>query len=318
MHPARHLALLLLLLALLFPVPSSAATTQLIVDNDTDAFVPGLGSWDQDYTQGVRLDVFGDHPMLRRWETHIPGFARTPLFQAGYSLGQEIYTPVHISNPNLIRDDRPFAGWLYLSRTLIAEDVNAARSVEIKLGTIGPSSQADRVQTWWHRELGTYMPRGWRYQLSDEPGLELRWDERRRPLGYQRYADILPHGGFVVGNVLTQAHAGVTLRLGPRLPDDFGPWRNAPAAAARLRRSGLTAYVFARAEGRYVARNIFLDGNTFVPGPRVHRVPLVAETQLGGEIGRGRLGIRYVFSYTTPEFRERYVRHEYGSFVLQF
>ena len=317
MHPARHLAIPVLL-ALLLPSVLGAATRELFVDNDTNLFVPGPGTDDRDYTEGVRFNVFDDHAVLLGWETRVPGFAHAPRLYTGYGLSQEIYTPDKISNSSLIRNDRPYVGWLYLSRMLIAEDAHASRSLELKLGVVGPSSQADRVQTWWHSELGIRLPRGWKHQISDEPTLELRWQERWRPLGYQRYADFVPHVGAALGNSLTQAQAGLTLRWGLRLPDDTGPWRNAPAAAARLGEHGVTAYLFARAEGRWVGRNIVLDGNTFAASQRVHHVPFGADAEVGGEIGRGRLGIRYVFSYTTQEFRERYRTPEYGSIVLQF
>lgn len=57
------------------------------------------------------------------------------------------------------------------------------------------------------------------------------------------------------------------LRLGQRLPLDYGPPRIQPS----LPGSGFFVppqdrfgwYLFAGVEGRAVARNIFLDGNTF-------------------------------------------------------
>ena len=187
------------------------------------------------------------------------------------------------------------------------------RSLELQVGTTGSASRAEDVQRWWHRRLGIRAPQGWRYQLRNEPGVVVSYQERRRPWGYQRFADFVPHAGLTLGNVHTEASAGGTLRLGLPLPDDFGPWRNASATSAR-RRAEL--YVFARAEGRAVARNLFLDGNTIDPGLHVTRVPLVGEAQLG-VAGRWRsLGFRYTFSYTTGEFRERLDSQEYGSFAI--
>jgi hypothetical protein len=54
----------------------------------------------------------------------------------------------------------------------------------------------------------------------------------------------------------------------------------------------LMRILFARAEGRAVAHNLFLDGNTFSSGPHVSRIPLVAETQMGAGMGWRRLGLR--------------------------
>ena len=71
MHPARHLAIPVLL-ALLLPSVLGAATRELFVDNDTNLFVPGPGTDDRDYTEGVRFNVFDDHAVLLGWETRVP------------------------------------------------------------------------------------------------------------------------------------------------------------------------------------------------------------------------------------------------------
>ena len=69
-------------------------------------------------------------------------------------------------------------------------------------------------------------------------------------------------------------------------------------------------------EGRGVARNLFLDGNTRDPGLHVTRIPFLYETQLGAAARWRRVGLRYTFSYTTHEFRERPYSSKYGSFAI--
>jgi hypothetical protein len=103
--------------------------------------------------------------------------------------------------------------------------------------------------------------------------------------------------------------------VGLPIANDFGP--GAPSGPEGYVR-GLRFYGFARAEGRAVARDIFLDGNTFQSSQRVHRIPLVGETQLGLGLRHGSLGARYTFSYTTHQFRERTPAQEYASVGLSF
>jgi len=105
-------------------------------------------------------------------------------------------------------------------------------------------------------------------------------------------ADITPSIGFDLGNVMIDASAGghdphraatcpaITARhaFGPACPvrtfflsdtdtgRDFG-W-----------------YVFAGAEGRVVAHNIFLDGNSFATSQSVPKKTLVADFQIGAAI----------------------------------
>ncbi len=311
-RPTRFVLLVLLALALLLLPALVRAEVQVFWDNDTDFFVPGAGTFDRYYTQGERTNRFGALPgPARRLADRLPGFAGGER-RFGFSVGQEIYTPDAISKRTQILDDRPYAGWLYASAILVRSDARTMRSLELQAGTIGRASYAADVQTWWHHLLGVRRPQGWAYQLRDEPGLALSYQERRRPWGRLRHADLVPHAGATVGNVHDEANAGVTVRLG-LLPDDFGPWRNAPAMGDGR---GFDLYAFARTEGRAVARNLFLDGSTFVASPHVTRLPLVGESQLGFAARWHRVGLRYTFSYTTAEFRERMESHEYGSFAL--
>jgi lipid A 3-O-deacylase len=313
MPRSTRIALFLLVVLAILLLPALVrAEVQVFWDNDTDAFVPGPGTFDRWYTQGERMNTFGALPApARALADRLPGFAGGER-HFGISVGQEIYTPDAISRRTPISNDRPYAGWLYGSAIVVRSEPRVMRSLELQVGTTGQASYAANVQTWWHDLLGVRRPQGWAFQLRDEPGLVLSYQERRRPWGRLRHADLVPHAGVAVGNVHDEANAGATVRLG-LLPDDFGPWRNAPAMTGRR---GLDLYVFARAEGRAVARNLFLDGNTFRPSQHVTHLPLVGESQLGAALRWHRIGLRYTFSYTTAEFRERMDSHEYGSFAL--
>lgn len=312
MNRRIHLALALALVSL--PLDRAGAEIQTFIDNETDAFVPGPGNFDRNYTQGSRMNRFAPADVLPvpvRWlADRLPGFgARGAERQFGLTSGQEIYTPDALSKRTPIFDDRPYAGWLYVGGILTRRDERVMRSLEVQVGTTGPVSCADDVQRWWHHRLGIRQPQGWRYQLHDEPGLVVSYQQRCRPWGRRRHADLVPHGGVTLGNVHTEASLGGTLRFGLPLPDDFGPWRNAPMTSARTR---FDLYLFARVEGRGVARNLFLDGNTLGRSLRVTRLPFLYETQLGAAGRWHRLGFRYTSSYTRQEFRERPYSEKYG------
>ncbi len=314
----RFVLTLLLPLLLYACTRAHAGSLETIVDNDTDAFVPGAATTDRYYTQGARFTWFGDPGAMPRWADRVAarlggdGEAR----RFGLAVGQEIYTPDAISLARAIPDDRPYAGWLYGSAFLTTRSERRLRTLELSAGMLGPASLAHEAQVWWHDELGIREPRGWGWQLADEPGLLVRVQEKRRPWGYRRHVDLVPHAGFAAGNVLTYANAGATLRVGLPLPDDFGPSAITPPGPGEA--GGAHLYAFARAEGRAVARNAFLDGTLFRNGPRVHRIPLVGEAQLGAGVRWRSLALRYTFSYTTNEFRERANGQEYGSFALAF
>jgi lipid A 3-O-deacylase len=315
----RYLRIALLLALISLPEAAAGAEVQTIWDNDTDGFVPGPGGTDWNYTQGTRMNLFGAPdalPAPARWVAdRLPGFeASGAQRQFGLSIGQEIYTPRAILTRKPVHGDRPYAGWLYASSILSRRDARRMRSLELQIGTTGPASHAEDVQRWWHRQFGIRAPQGWQYQLRSEPGIVLSYQERLRPWGYQRHADFVPHAGATLGNVHTEANAGGTVRLGLPLPDDFGPWRNAPTKPTR---HGFHLFLFARAEVRAVAHNLFLDGNTFGTSLHVTRIPVVGEAQIGAAGRWHSLGFRYTFSHTTPEFRERPSKQEYGSFAIE-
>lgn len=315
----HRVALLALFAALAGPArPAAAGSLETLVDNDTNAFVPGAATTDRYYTQGTRFTWFADEGAMPRWADRLAARVggRDESRRFGYALGQEIYTPDAISTAKPILDDRPYAGWLYGSAFLSTSTERRQRTIEITAGMIGPNSFAQQAQQWWHGELGIRQPRGWKWQLANEPGFTIRVQEKRRPWGRRAHVDFVPHAGFAVGNVQTYANAGGTLRFGAPLPDDFGPSNITPPGPGE--RGRVHVFAFARAEGRAVARNAFLDGTLFSSGPRVHKIPLVGEAQLGGGVRWRSLALRYTFSYTTNEFHERPNAHEYGSFGLAF
>jgi hypothetical protein len=162
------------------------------------------------------------------------------------------------------------------------------------------------VQDSWHHLINKFRSRGWDNQLHDEPTLNLTWQRTQRPLlvnlGQGWAVDALPHYGGTLGNVFTYANAGAQVRLGRNLPADFGASLirpgsivSAPGAKDDPQVTGELGYnVFAGVDGRAVARNIFLDGNTWRDSHSVTRKPFVADVFCGASV----IWRRWTFTYT--------------------
>jgi len=132
---------------------------------------------------------------------------------------------------------------------------------------------------------------------------------------------VLPHFGGALGNVFTYGAAGLTLRLGTDLEDDFGPPRirpSLPGSAYFSPGKGFTWYVFAGLEGRAVLYNIFLDGNVFSDSHSVDKKPFVGDLQAGLVIQLDRFRITYTQIFRTKEFDDQADGDLFGSVSLSY
>jgi hypothetical protein len=251
---------------------------------------------------------------------------RTDLRQ-GFGLAQVFYTPedktLAVPDPN----DRPYAGWLHVSSTVVASDADTQDTLQVNLGIVGPSAGGEFVQNNWHKVIGVAEANGWENQLRDEPGLEIivqrmqMFDGPDLPLGLE--TDLGGQIGAAIGNVRTYATTGVTARIGWDLDASFGPPRIRPALAGAgefipgTREDPLGGYFFIGVDGRAVARDIFLDGNLWRDGPRVEdRRPFVADIQGGLAVHYRDLQVAFTFVQRTREFDAQLEDQRFGAISI--
>jgi lipid A 3-O-deacylase len=271
----------------------------LLEENDSLYF-----NSDKHYTQGLRFSYLG--PDLRAdsaWNDAFRLFGDNPETTEGgaalgrrfaFEFGQSIFTPKNLILKPPDPGDRPYAGWLYVGGSLLQEtDRRMLENLELQLGVVGPAALGSEAQNDFHQFIGKYQAQGWSSQLQNEPGLVLSYDRHwRLPLlgdGHMG-ADVVPEAGATVGNVFDYAEAGGLFRIGKNLQADYGTVRIRPSLSGTDYFNGddldddFGFAFFAGAQGRAVARNIFLDGNTFRTSRSVDRKPLVADLQAGFSI----------------------------------
>ena len=313
----------------------------LYVENDL------LYRTDRNYTSGVKLTWVSpdiedhvDDECVPAWVQPINEKVRD-LFALRFSaarqrnmvitLGQAMYTPGDKKRNDLIREDRPYAGWMYLGlgynerRREPGAALERLDSLEVNLGVVGPLALAKQMQDTIHDLRGFERFNGWNNQLKNELGVQIV-AERKFKVGVRsQEGDAIAHYGMSLGNVATYVNAGIELRWGTEVPDDFGssPIRpagnnNAPGSfprdGERAARRGIHA--FASFDVRAVARDIFLDGNTFRDSHHVKKRPLVGDVAVG--VAAFASGWRFSFArvFRSREFVGEPSRHSYGSFTL--
>lgn len=297
-------------------------TFTLLIENDA------LYDADRDYTNGLRLAwQSGENvPSWIRWiGDQLPFFPIGSRRRYGLAVGQSIFTPEDESRRDLIVDDRPYAGWLYGAVSLTADTGRTLDNYELQVGVIGPKAQGEWVQNNVHRAIGSHESRGWDNQLDNEIGAVLYYERRWRGLlevtPNTLGIDLTPHAGFALGNVYTFAAAGAAFRFGWDLPSDYGPPRVRPSLPGTdffNPTAGFGWYLFAGAEGRAVARDIFLDGNTFTDSHSVDRKPFVADLQVGLAVTFKAVRVAFTQVYRTPEFEERDRIQRFGALSVSF
>ena len=260
--------------------------------------------------------------------------------------GQSMYTPEDKARTDLIPDDRPYAGLLYLGLAWNRRIHPQAASYEmldvreLTLGVIGPWSLAEQSQNLVHRVRGIERFRGWDNQLRNEPAFQMAMERKYKPYtegavhsGWS--SDVIGSYALRAGNIETAASTGVELRAGWNIPNDFGSYPIRPGAenrppsgvadlrtttpqSARAPKPG--AHVFLNLEAKAVAGDFSLDGNLFRHSHHVNRRPWVAQAALGISsqwlvAGHGmRLAVMRV--WRTREFDQQTGLHAFGSIAL--
>jgi hypothetical protein len=261
----------------------------LSYENDT------LGGSDRYYTSGLQLAArspSADLPGPLRWlDSRLDWLLGPGEVRWGFGIGHQIYTPRDTLSRVPDPRDRPYAGYLYGAAVLQRQERNALSTFELQLGVVGPSALGEFVQNNIHDLIRDESVNGWDAQLRDEPALNAVFERIARTPALRLgpvEADLLPAATLSLGNVSTYAAAGSTLRIGQGLDADFGPPRIRPALVGSAFFQPRTAedegfgwYVFAGVQGRAVARDIFLDGNTFRDSASVDRRPFVGDLSAG-------------------------------------
>jgi lipid A 3-O-deacylase len=226
-------------------------------------------------THAVEID--NDSLLLRRDDgLYTSGARYTALSElggrsVGWRIGQELYTAsdINLAPRQIPAGDHPYAGWLYAGVRTAQENAGGARlATGLDLGCFGPCAGGRWTQTNLHRLLNQPLPQGWETQLKNEAGV-LAWaDWSPARLAFSPGVDLTPTLGLRVGNIHTDASAGLQLRVG------------------QLGRAPGSVHGFLRVQARAVAWDATLQGGYFSGG----QARAVRPERLTGEL---ELGVRW-------------------------
>jgi lipid A 3-O-deacylase len=288
------------------------------------------GGQDNNYTNGVRFSYFSPESDVPNWLENtanaIPFFEKEGHKRWGIAFGQNMYTPNDITIPTNQPDDQPYAGFLYGTATVTSDTGTTLDTFQVTLGVVGPSSFAEDTQRFVHDVVGSEDPRGWDNQLKDEPGLILSYERKWRsayeasPFSNWQF-DVTPTAAANVGNIYTNATVGTIFRFGQDLPDDYGPPLISPNLSGSdffIPTSDFGWYFFGGVQGQAVARNIFLDGNTWKDSNSVDKRPFVGGIQGGIAFTFNDTRVAYTHVMRTEQFYGQRENEQYGSINISY
>jgi lipid A 3-O-deacylase len=307
-------------------IAQEKSTLSITLENDSF-----LGH-DSYYTQGLRLQYMHKANELPAWSaaflTNFPTLGmNVDRMRIGGALGQELFTPARLSQTALVEHDRPYAAWLHGSLILrrsgtLLDHVPSMDEFELDLGVIGPEALGEETQKWWHDLTNQPEPRGWDNQLSTEPALQLFYTRSfqfgMRTDNYWGF-DAIPHGKVALGNVYIYGEIGGLLRAGYNLPAEY---IISPIESFSTHPSydppKWSFYIFGGADSRFVAHNIFLDGNTYQDSHNVAKEVVVTDFRGGAAVRYKSVELVGSFVERTREFVLQPRNEEFLSITFQF
>ena len=302
-------------------------------ENDT-----ATGS-DNNYTNGTGLswvsraiDTYEEKSLVRRWGeawSFLPFVAKDDYrTYVSWTLAQEMHTPDDIREPNPPKDDQPYAGILYVDNVIYSRGERATHAWQLRVGVVGPYSQADDVQKWVHKKIGADKPMGWHTQLPNEPVVNVGYTGAFL-LAQGNVADssamwrVIPIVNAGLGNYFTGVGLGLYGEVGWNLLEALGGTAlrqgfNTASTVGVGPTDRWSVSLSGGVAGYGVAHYLPLDGTVFRDSRSVGSEPVVGMATLGLNVRHRDFVFFLGRTYFTKTFQTERQRAEFGTASLSW
>jgi hypothetical protein len=304
----------------------------ITVENDTFT-----GS-DNNYTNGIgatwnsnEISTYDEERFVRKWAkfwSFLPYVADEGYHTyASWSVAQEMHTPDDITDPNPPEDDQPYAGVLYLDNVLYAQRDRTTHAWALKVGVVGPASQAEDVQKWFHDVIGSDEPMGWDTQLPDELLVNAAYSVahlwKQGDVGKSAEWRLVPVGTVAVGNYFTGVAGGMYGEVGWNLVDALGVTAlrsglNAASTVGVGPVKGWSVAFYGGFGGYGVAHYLPLDGTVFHDSRSVDTEPWIGTGTVGIAVRHRGLMLSLARTYFTDMFETERKNAEFGTLSVSW
>ena len=240
---------------------------------------------------------------------HLEKYDDSTLFAPsfGITLAQEMYAPKDkFSNPPP-SGDYPYSGFLYTSVVLQNRFRYILEQFEAQIGVVGKAALAKQTQDFIHEARNVRKLEGWDTQLKNEGVFNAYYRlSFSLPKVYEKsksLLDIMPQVSFGLGNAKIYAQANLIARIGYNLtPNTFTPTINSGFVSSAKNAFDFSVEVYMGGGIRAVVRNMFLQGNSFLPRNDIELSRGVGEIIWGVSLNYKRFFMAYTALHRTREF----------------
>ena len=241
-----------------------------------------------------------------------------------FKIGQQIYTPYQSNVPSIKLQDRPFAGYLFAQAGInkFYHDGSALK-LSSSLGILGPGSQAEQVQTIWHRLINYTTPAGWEYQIKNTAGaqLDIFGSKPLFPVGPNGHIDAHGFLNLKAGTVWDAVSLGILSRLSV---ENLLPLHSSNMFGASIggkNKNENEAYLYFMPAINYTIYDATIEGSMFVKNsPLVFGIiPFRFQFESGLKIRVNNVNISYTAIFITREVDNKATKADhYGSISVSF
>ncbi|MDX1637146.1 MAG: lipid A deacylase LpxR family protein [Balneolaceae bacterium] len=301
---------------------SQTFRNQLVITAENDNFSPPF--YDRYYTNGFVISYSRALDKTLLWLDDRPGRDEKSILQVDFN--QQIYTPITITSEDISDFDRPYAGYLFLKttyRSFWQQKHNL--NLGVNLGVIGPKAGGRKVQEWWHDVFSLPEPKGWQYQIRNEPVINFEMQYRRSLVTSDAF-NIIPMIKSNLGTAFNNFSAGATMMVGQANRFDHssmtGSLINSGSQQFSVTNMNETpeSYLFFGFTQTLVLHNTLIEGSLFGNTESVHTEeanPSLSRVTVGYAHNRAAISWKFTFHHLSTEV-DGGNDHAYASISLGF
>lgn len=268
---------------------------KIIFDNDI------FNNTDYYYTNGARIELVLPAAKQSPVNMVLMGLKGNDISISGFSITQNIYTPINPEANGIEYGDRPFAAYLTVGQ--FRESYHLKKRLQMKsaldIGVMGPLSMGEQVQSTVH----TLEPTGWAYQVQNSFLINY-YLSIEKGLYSSSNLELNVTGQANIGSLYNKLGGGFRFRTGSFLPVYRGPMT---ICCKQAKKRQLQYWFFMSINADLVAYDATLQGSMFSSNsPYVLENNEINRTVFTGSVGLAlyydNLGLELENNYLTPEF----------------